>query len=59
MEMIKDLLHEGHYTVAEGYLIARKDDHSVATESLWLGRTDSIENYEVIEKPKDEEVVND
>lgn len=55
MEMIKDLLHEGHYTVTEGYLIARKDDHSITTESLWLGRTDSIENYEAIEKPKDEE----
>lgn len=56
MEMIKDLLHEGHYTVIDGYLIARKDDHSIITESLWLGKTDSIGNYEVIEKQKDEEV---
>lgn len=55
MEMIKDTLHEGHYTVTEGYVIVRKDDHSVQTGSLWLGKTDSIENYEVIEKPIEKE----
>lgn len=55
MEMIKDTLHEGHYTVAEGYVIVRKDEHSVQTESLWLGKTDIIDNYEVIEKPIEKE----
>ena len=61
MEMIKDNLHEGHYTVEGNYVIVRKNDHSIFTKSLWLSNIDSIENYEVIEEPKEDnkEVVND
>lgn len=53
MEFIKDNLFDNHYTAPDGYLIARKDDESITTDSIWLGATDSIENYEIIEKPKE------
>lgn len=56
MEMIKDNLHEGHYMVEGNYVIARKDDHSIFTKSLWLSSIDSIDNYEVIDEPVEKEV---
>lgn len=54
--MIRDELHEGHYLAEEGKVIVPKerDDDSAKTESIWLGKFDSIDNYEEIDKVDEE-----
>lgn len=54
--MIQDLINKNHYTAELGKVIIQKGDvldieinaYATATQSLWLGKGDSIENYEEV-----------
>ena len=52
MKMIK--VSEGHYTAPSGYQIVSKIDDTIRTDSIWLGKNDTIENYKLEEEVQED-----
>ena len=54
--MTQDLINRNHYIADKGKVIIQKGDvldaetntYATATQSLWLGKGDSIANYEEV-----------
>ena len=57
--MKKDVNFENHYLSEDGKIIVPKirENDDYGTTSIWLGRLDSIDNYEEIDEPQGEEYV--
>ena len=49
--MYEDLEHKGHWLADKGKVIVPKirEEDEQGTKSIWLGKFDSIDNYEEIE----------
>lgn len=59
--MIQDIRHIQHYLAEEGKVIVPKlrDENTLGIKSIWLASFDTIDNYEEIDEPKSEEVIDE